>query len=110
MLTRVNGIADKGIKVTYLHSDIDTIERMEIIRDLRMGKYDVLVGINLLREGLDLPEVSLIAILDADKKSFSDSRGGRKVGEKRRTPPVFVFFGYNEMVTDLFLRRIMGIR
>src|SRR5699024_1468425 len=57
-----------GIKVTYLHSDIDTIERMEIIRDLRLGKYDVLVGINLLREGLDLPEVSLIAILDADKE------------------------------------------
>ena len=59
-----------GIKVTYLHSDIDTIERMEIIRDLRLGKYDVLVGINLLREGLDLPEVSLIAILDADKEGF----------------------------------------
>ncbi len=58
------------IKVTYLHSDIDTLERMEIIRDLRLGKYDVLVGINLLREGLDLPEVSLIAILDADKEGF----------------------------------------
>lgn len=59
-----------GIKVTYLHSDILTIERMEIIRDLRLGKYDVLVGINLLREGLDLPEVSLVAILDADKEGF----------------------------------------
>ncbi len=59
-----------GIKVTYLHSDVLTIERMEIIRDLRMGKYDVLVGINLLREGLDLPEVSLVAILDADKEGF----------------------------------------
>ncbi|WP_069648907.1 excinuclease ABC subunit UvrB [Caloranaerobacter ferrireducens] len=59
-----------GIKVTYLHSDIDTIERMEIIRDLRLGKFDVLVGINLLREGLDLPEVSLVAILDADKEGF----------------------------------------
>ncbi|MEY8304032.1 excinuclease ABC subunit UvrB [Anaerosalibacter bizertensis] len=59
-----------GIKVTYLHSDIDTIERMEIIRDLRLGKYDVLVGINLLREGLDLPEVSLVTILDADKEGF----------------------------------------
>ncbi|QQY80050.1 excinuclease ABC subunit B [Keratinibaculum paraultunense] len=59
-----------GIKVTYLHSDVDTIERMEIIRDLRLGKYDVLVGINLLREGLDLPEVSLVAILDADKEGF----------------------------------------
>ncbi|MCR3955978.1 MAG: excinuclease ABC subunit UvrB [Gudongella sp.] len=59
-----------GIKVTYLHSDVDTIERMEIIRDLRLGKYDVLVGINLLREGLDLPEVSLVSILDADKEGF----------------------------------------
>ncbi len=59
-----------GIKVTYMHSDVDTIERMEIIRDLRLGVYDVLVGINLLREGLDLPEVSLIAILDADKEGF----------------------------------------
>ncbi|NLY47032.1 MAG: excinuclease ABC subunit UvrB [Tissierella sp.] len=59
-----------GIKVTYLHSDVETIERMEIIRDLRMGKYDVLIGINLLREGLDLPEVSLVAILDADKEGF----------------------------------------
>lgn len=63
-------LEDLDIKVTYLHSDIDTIERMEIIRDLRQGKYDVLVGINLLREGLDLPEVSLIAILDADKEGF----------------------------------------
>lgn len=59
-----------GIKVTYLHSDVETIERMEIIRDLRLGKYDVLVGINLLREGLDLPEVGLVAILDADKEGF----------------------------------------
>ena len=59
-----------GIKVTYLHSDVETIERMEIIRDLRLGKYDVLIGINLLREGLDLPEVSLVAILDADKEGF----------------------------------------
>ena len=61
---------DIGIKVTYLHSDVETIERMEIIRDLRLGKYDVLIGINLLREGLDLPEVSLVAILDADKEGF----------------------------------------
>lgn len=61
---------DMGIKVRYLHSDVKTIERMEIIRDLRLGKFDVLVGINLLREGLDLPEVSLVAILDADKEGF----------------------------------------
>lgn len=65
-----NYFEEIGIKVTYLHSDIDTIERMEIIRDLRLGKYDVLVGINLLREGLDLPEVSLVVILDADKEGF----------------------------------------
>ena len=61
---------EHGIKVKYLHSDVETIERMEIIRDLRMGKFDVLVGINLLREGLDIPEVSLVAILDADKEGF----------------------------------------
>lgn len=61
---------DHGMKVTYLHSDIDTIERVEILRDLRLGKYDILVGINLLREGLDLPEVALIAIMDADKEGF----------------------------------------
>ncbi len=61
---------EHGIKVRYLHSDIDTVERIEIIRDLRLGKFDVLVGINLLREGLDMPEVSLVAILDADKEGF----------------------------------------
>jgi excinuclease ABC subunit B len=59
-----------GIRTRYLHSDIDTLERVEIIRDLRLGKFDVLVGVNLLREGLDLPEVSLVAILDADKEGF----------------------------------------
>ncbi|MBK7022805.1 MAG: excinuclease ABC subunit UvrB [Sulfuritalea sp.] len=63
-------MADNGIKVRYLHSDIDTVERVEIIRDLRLGEFDVLVGINLLREGLDIPEVSLVAILDADKEGF----------------------------------------
>ena len=63
-------LTDFGIKVRYMHYDIDTIERMEIIRDLRLGEYDVLVGINLLREGLDIPEVSLVAILDADKEGF----------------------------------------
>ena len=59
-----------GIRVRYMHSEIETIERMEIIRDLRLGEFDVLVGINLLREGLDLPEVGLVAILDADKEGF----------------------------------------
>jgi len=63
-------LAEQGIKVRYLHSDIDTVERVEIIRDLRLGTFDVLVGINLLREGLDMPEVSLVAILDADKEGF----------------------------------------
>ena len=61
---------EHNVKVRYLHSDIDTVERVEIIRDLRLGEFDVLVGINLLREGLDLPEVSLVAILDADKEGF----------------------------------------
>ncbi|AAZ97521.1 Excinuclease ABC, B subunit [Thiobacillus denitrificans ATCC 25259] len=63
-------LAEHGVKVRYLHSDIDTVERVEIIRDLRLGEFDVLVGINLLREGLDIPEVSLVAILDADKEGF----------------------------------------
>ena len=63
-------LSDNGVKVRYLHSDIDTVERVEILRDLRLGLFDVLVGINLLREGLDLPEVSLVAILDADKEGF----------------------------------------
>ena len=68
-------LQEHGVKVRYLHSDIETVERMEIIRDLRLGKFDVLVGINLLREGLDLPEVSLVAILDADKEGFLRSEG-----------------------------------
>ena len=63
-------LKENGIKVRYLHSDIDTLERIEIIRDLRQGVFDVLVGINLLREGLDIPECSLVAILDADKEGF----------------------------------------
>ena len=61
---------ENGVRVRYLHSDIDTVERMEIIRDLRLGEFDVLVGINLLREGFDMPEVSIVAILDADKEGF----------------------------------------
>ena len=61
---------ENGVRVRYLHSDIDTVERVEIIRDLRLGAFDVLVGINLLREGLDMPEVSLVAIFDADKEGY----------------------------------------
>ena len=63
-------LLEMGFRVRYLHSEIDTLERIQIIRDLRLGEYDVLVGVNLLREGLDLPEVSLVAILDADKEGF----------------------------------------
>ncbi len=63
-------LKDLGIKVRYLHSDIKTLERMQILRDLRLGRFDVLIGINLLREGIDVPEVSLVAILDADKEGF----------------------------------------
>src|SRR6187549_372366 len=70
-------LTDNGVKVRYLHSDIDTVERVEILRDLRLGTFDVLVGINLLREGLDIPEVSLVAILDADKEGFL--RSGRSL-------------------------------
>ncbi len=68
-------LGEHGVRVRYLHSDIDTVERVEIIRDLRLGRFDVLVGINLLREGLDMPEVSLVAILDADKEGFLRSAG-----------------------------------
>ncbi len=66
--------ADLGIKIKYMHSEIDAIERNQIIRGLRVGDFDVLVGINLLREGLDIPETSLVAILDADKEGFLRSR------------------------------------
>jgi len=79
-------LAEHDVKVRYLHSDIDTVERMEIIRDLRLGKFDVLVGINLLREGLDMPEVSLVAVLDADKEGFlrSDNSLIQTVGRAAR--------------------------
>ncbi len=77
-------LADHGIKVRYLHSDIHTVERVEIIRDLRLGEFDVLVGINLLREGLDMPEVSLVAILDADKEGFL--RSERSLIQRPRRP------------------------
>jgi excinuclease ABC subunit B len=68
-------LEEHGVRVRYLHSDIETVERTEIIRDLRLGEFDVLVGINLLREGLDMPEVSLVAIFDADKEGFLRSEG-----------------------------------
>ena len=65
---------EQGLKVRYMHSDVDTLERIEIIRDLRLGVFDVLIGINLLREGLDIPECALVAILDADKEGYLRSR------------------------------------
>src|SRR5690625_5842995 len=67
-------LLENGVRVQYLHSDVDTLRRIELLRSLRLGEFDVLVGINLLREGLDLPEVSLVAILDADKEGFLRSR------------------------------------
>jgi excinuclease ABC subunit B len=79
-------LAEHGVKVRYLHADIETVERVEIIRDLRLGKFDVLVGINLLREGLDMPEVALVAILDADKEGFlrSDNSLIQTIGRAAR--------------------------
>ena len=92
---------DVGIKVKYLHSDIDTLERMEIIRDLRLGVFDVLVGINLLREGLDIPEVSLVAILDADKPGFlrSDRSLIQTIGRAARNANGKVIM-YGDEITD----------
>lgn len=100
-------LKDVGVKVTYMHSDIDTIERMEIIRDLRLGKYDVLVGINLLREGLDIPEVSFIGILDADKEGFlrSDTSLIQTVGRAARNSEGHVFF-YADRITGSMQRTI----
>ena len=80
-------LQEHGVRVRYLHSDIDTVERTEIIRDLRLGEFDVLVGINLLREGLDMPEVSLVAIFDADKEGFlrSEAPSFRPSAGRRET-------------------------
>ncbi|HJT51687.1 MAG TPA: excinuclease ABC subunit UvrB [Nitrosospira sp.] len=100
--------ADHGIRVRYLHSDIDTVERVEIIRDLRLGKFDVLVGINLLREGLDLPEVSLVAILDADKEGFLRSERSliQTIGRAARHINGTALL-YADTITDS-MRRAMG--
>ncbi len=90
-----------GVKVQYLHSEIKTLERIEIIRDLRMGTFDVLVGINLLREGLDIPEVSLVAILDADKEGFLRSERSliQTIGRAARNADGHVIM-YADRVTD----------
>ncbi|MBD3270499.1 excinuclease ABC subunit UvrB [Candidatus Peregrinibacteria bacterium] len=94
-------LADVGVKVRYLHSEIETIERIEILRDLRIGKFDVLVGINLLREGLDLPEVSLVAILDADKEGFLRSKNAliQTIGRCARNVHGHVLM-YADRITD----------
>ena len=101
-------LAEHGIRVRYLHSDIDTVERVEIIRDLRLGVFDVLVGINLLREGLDIPEVSLVAILDADKEGFlrSDRSLIQTIGRAARNLNGRAIL-YADRVTDS-MKRAMG--
>ncbi len=100
-------LANLGIKVHYLHSEVQTLERIEILRDLRLGKYDVVVGINLLREGLDLPEVSLVAILDADKEGFlrSDTSLIQTIGRAARHVQGKVIM-YADKVTDSMQRAI----
>jgi excinuclease ABC subunit B len=101
-------LSDNGVKVRYLHSDIDTVERVEIIRDLRLGTFDVLVGINLLREGLDIPEVSLVAILDADKEGFLRSERSliQTIGRAARNLNGMAIL-YGDKVTDS-MRRAIG--
>jgi excinuclease ABC subunit B len=100
-------LSDNGIKVRYLHSDIDTVERVEIIRDLRIGTFDVLVGINLLREGLDIPEVSLVAILDADKEGFLRSERSliQTIGRAARNLSGTAIL-YGDKITDSMRRAI----
>jgi len=101
-------LAEHGVKVRYLHSEVDTVERVEIIRDLRLGEFDVLVGINLLREGLDLPEVSLVAILDADKEGFLRSERSliQTIGRAARHINGTAIL-YADLVTDS-IRRALG--
>lgn len=100
-------LKEMGVKVTYLHSEIHTLERMRILRDLRLGKYDVLVGINLLREGLDLPEVSLVAILDADKEGFLRSETSliQTIGRAARNAEGKVIM-YADKLTDSMKKAI----
>ena len=102
-----NYLKESGIRVKYLHSDIDTLERLEIIRDLRMDVFDVLVGINLLREGLDIPEVSLVAILDADKEGFLRSETSliQTIGRAARNSDGRVIM-YADTITDSMQKAI----
>ena len=94
-------LRDAGIRVRYLHSDIDTLERAQIIRDMRLDAFDVLVGINLLREGLDIPEIALVAILDADKEGFLRSETSliQTIGRAARNSEGHVVM-YADMITD----------
>jgi excinuclease ABC subunit B len=100
-------LLESGIRVRYLHADIDTVERIEILRDLRLGEFDALVGINLLREGLDLPEVSLVAILDADKEGYLRSQTSliQTIGRAARNVDGQVVM-YADEVTDSMRRAI----
>ncbi|MFZ2739714.1 MAG: excinuclease ABC subunit UvrB [Burkholderiaceae bacterium] len=100
-------LAENGVKVRYLHSDVDTVERVEILRDLRLGAFDVLVGINLLREGLDIPEVSLVAILDADKEGFLRSERSliQTIGRAARNLQGRAIL-YGDRITDSMARAI----
>ena len=100
-------LADAGVRVRYLHSEIGALERQEILRDLRLGEFDVLVGINLLREGLDLPEVSLVAILDADKEGFLRSETSliQTIGRAARNVNGTVIM-YADTITDSMRRAI----
>ncbi len=100
-------LLEMGVRVRYLHSEIDTLQRIEIVRDLRLGEFDVLVGINLLREGLDLPEVSLVAILDADKEGFLRSGTSliQTIGRAARNVDGTVIM-YADEVTDSMRRAI----
>ncbi|MBF5005839.1 excinuclease ABC subunit UvrB [Diaphorobacter caeni] len=101
-------LSDNGVKVRYLHSDVDTVERVEIIRDLRLGAFDVLVGINLLREGLDIPEVSLVAILDADKEGFLRAERSliQTIGRAARNSEGMAIL-YADRITDS-MKKAMG--
>jgi excinuclease ABC subunit B len=100
-------LVEMGIRVRYLHSEVDTLQRIEIVRDLRLGEFDVLVGINLLREGLDLPEVSLVAILDADKEGFlrSETSLVQTIGRAARNVDGTVLM-YADQITDSMKRAI----
>ena len=103
-------LLELGVRVRYLHSEVDTVQRIEILRDLRLGEFDVLVGINLLREGLDLPEVSLVAILDADKEGFLRSQTSliQTIGRAARNIDGQVVM-YADTVTDSMTRAISEV-